>query len=99
MLISFSGKRRIRTVPFLIIIWSLARKQILSWWKRIGLICFLSLIPYAVLVYSANVRDVYINGKAIVRDKKLTQHDLSVLRKKLNSHMGEFSQKQKKMLN
>lgn len=50
--------------------------------------------PYAVLVYSANasnVRDVFINGKIVVRNKQLTRYNLSALRDNLYSHMDDFS--------
>ncbi|WP_042147254.1 amidohydrolase [Paucisalibacillus sp. EB02] len=54
--------------------------------------------PYAVLVYSANasnVRDVFVDGKAIVRNKQLTQTGLSDIRQELASHMREFTNKAK----
>ena len=51
--------------------------------------------PYAVLVYSAkaaNVDTVFVNGKLLVRDKKLTQADLGELRESLGAEMGFFRQ-------
>lgn len=46
--------------------------------------------PYAALVYSAqaaNVRDVYVAGRCLVRDKKLTQADLGRIREELTEKM------------
>ncbi|WP_047984278.1 amidohydrolase [Ornithinibacillus californiensis] len=54
--------------------------------------------PYAVLVYSANasnVRDVFVDGKAIVRNKQLTQMNLSDIRQELASEMREFTNRAK----
>lgn len=50
--------------------------------------------PYAVLVYSANagnVRDVFISGEAVVRNKLLVHAKLSSLRDELETHMNEFN--------
>ncbi|WP_407371345.1 amidohydrolase [Carnobacterium sp.] len=56
--------------------------------------------PYAALVYSANasnVRDVFINGAAVVRNKQLVNHDLSDLRSNLAVEMTDFSKKVKEL--
>ena len=50
--------------------------------------------PYSVLVYSAkaaNVDTVFVNGKLLVRNKKLTCADLGELREELREEMGFFS--------
>ena len=49
--------------------------------------------PYSALVYSANasnVRDVWVDGLPIVRNKQLVQADLPTLRENLNQEMGPF---------
>ena len=49
--------------------------------------------PYSVLVYSANasnVNTVFVNGRLLVRDKKLTCFDLAELREKLREEMSFF---------
>ncbi|WP_034551601.1 amidohydrolase [Carnobacterium funditum] len=49
--------------------------------------------PYSTLVYSANssnVQDVMVNGKWVVREKKLVQQDLSKLRHHLSEQMTDF---------
>lgn len=46
--------------------------------------------PYAALVYSAradNVKDVYVAGKCLVRDKKLVCHDFREIRQNLRKKM------------
>ncbi len=46
--------------------------------------------PYAALVYSAaatNVRDVYVAGECLVRDKKLVREDFGEIRKELAEKM------------
>lgn len=51
--------------------------------------------PYSVLVYSAkaaNVDTVFVNGKLLVQNKKLTRNDLGELRENLREEMGFFSQ-------
>ncbi|MFL2105441.1 amidohydrolase [Desemzia sp. FAM 23991] len=56
--------------------------------------------PYAALVYSANasnVQDVFINGTALVRNKQLVYHELTVLRSNLASEMIGFSKKAKEL--
>lgn len=56
--------------------------------------------PYAALVYSANasnVRDVFINGTAVVRNKHLVNNDLSDLRSNLATEMTVFSRKAKEL--
>lgn len=55
--------------------------------------------PYACLVYSANasnVRDVFVNGKQLVKDKQLTQIDLASLKAKLAAEMTDFNQQAQK---
>jgi len=50
--------------------------------------------PYSVLVYSAkaaNVDTVFVNGRLLVKDKKLCAWDLGELREKLRTEMGFFS--------
>lgn len=52
--------------------------------------------PYSALVYSANasnVRDVWVDGAPIVRDKQLVQADLPTLRENLDNEMGPFRKK------
>lgn len=54
--------------------------------------------PYAVLVYSAhagNVADVFINGVAIVADKRLITQDLNQLRTALAAEMQDFTKQAK----
>ncbi|MGB3160042.1 amidohydrolase [Carnobacterium sp.] len=56
--------------------------------------------PYSVLVYSANssnVQDVMINGKWVVRNKKLIQHDLNKLQDNLSEQMSDFRKSAFKM--
>lgn len=46
--------------------------------------------PYSALVYSAkssNVRDVYVAGRQLVKDKKLTEADLRGIREELKAEM------------
>ncbi|UJF15834.1 amidohydrolase [Jeotgalibaca sp. MA1X17-3] len=48
---------------------------------------------YSALVYSANsgnVRDVIIDGKQVVKEKQLTQQELTVLRTNINNQMTHF---------
>ncbi len=48
---------------------------------------------YAALVYSANatnVRDVWVNGVSVVRDKKLTKFSVEELQSELKKHMKFF---------
>ena len=48
---------------------------------------------YAVLVYSANatnVRDVWVNGVSVVKDKKLTKFSVEKLQSELKKHMKIF---------
>lgn len=55
--------------------------------------------PYACLVYSANasnVRDVFVNGKQLVKDKQLMNIDLKALKEKLEKEMADFNQQAKK---
>ncbi|MDO5416648.1 MAG: amidohydrolase [Lachnospiraceae bacterium] len=50
--------------------------------------------PYSALVYSANssnVRDVYVAGKQLVKDKKLVYADDYDIRRKLREKMGRSS--------
>lgn len=52
--------------------------------------------PYAALVYSANpsnVDSVFVNGKCLVKDKKLVYHCLAEIKNELNNAMQEFSKK------
>ncbi|MCL2231956.1 MAG: amidohydrolase [Treponema sp.] len=54
--------------------------------------------PYSVLVYSANssnVDTVFVNGRLLLRGKKLTCFDLGELREKLRKEMGFFSKEAK----
>lgn len=56
--------------------------------------------PYAALVYAANalnVQDVFISGAAVIRDKELVHHDLTVLRSNLSSEMIPFSKKAREL--
>ncbi|MDR2833127.1 MAG: amidohydrolase [Streptococcaceae bacterium] len=56
--------------------------------------------PYSVLVYSANASNIehtWVNGKQLVKDKKLTTHSLIDLRDDLYNQMNEFV-KQAKIL-
>lgn len=49
--------------------------------------------PYSALVYSANagnVQDVMVDGKWVVRGKKLVQEDGMELRRNLNEQMADF---------
>lgn len=48
---------------------------------------------YAALVYSANatnVRDVWVNGVSVVKDKKLTKFSVEELQSELKKHMNIF---------
>lgn len=48
--------------------------------------------PYSALVYSAradNVRDVYVAGKCLVRNKQLTQMDFTSVKKELRDKMNK----------
>lgn len=50
--------------------------------------------PYAALVYSAradNVRDVYVAGKCLVRDKNLAYHNFGKIREELKQKMEATS--------
>lgn len=49
--------------------------------------------PYSVLVYSAgphDVRNTWVDGRQLVRDKQLIKADLFSIRKKLDGEMTEF---------
>ena len=55
--------------------------------------------PYAAIVYSANasnVKDVYVAGKQLVKDKKLCHIDLSDLKARLWQEMADFNKQAKK---
>lgn len=56
---------------------------------------------YAALVYSANgsnVQTVFVEGKCVVRDKKLTVQSLESIKENLNGAMKNFRVKAKKQL-
>lgn len=55
--------------------------------------------PYAAIVYSANasnVRDVFVAGKQLVKDKQLCYIDLKVLKQQLWQCMEDFNKEAKK---
>ena len=56
--------------------------------------------PYSVLVYSAraeNVSDVWIDGKQVVKNKKLCHSSVDILRKELSEQMGVFVKRAKEL--
>ena len=56
--------------------------------------------PYSVLVYSAraeNVSDVWIDGKQVVKNKKLCHGSVDILRKELSEQMGVFVKRAKEL--
>ena len=56
--------------------------------------------PYSVLVYSAraeNVSDVWIDGKQVVKNKKLCHGSVDTLRKELSEQMGVFVKRAKEL--
>lgn len=58
--------------------------------------------PYAVLVYSAqahNVRDVFVAGSHVVKEKQLVRADLRTLRSHLDTEMMHFRQEIAKRIN
>lgn len=58
--------------------------------------------PYSALVYSANasnVRDVYVAGKQLVRDKRLVYEDLAEVRGRLLDKMERTAFRRERVLN
>ena len=57
--------------------------------------------PYSALVYSANssnVDTVFVNGKCVVKNKKLLNFDLETIRNDLKNNMKQFEKKAKEQL-
>lgn len=57
--------------------------------------------PYSAIVYSANasnVDTVFVNGKCVVKNKKLLNIDLETVRNDLKNHMKHFEEKAKEQL-
>lgn len=58
--------------------------------------------PYSALVYSANaanVRDVYVAGRQLVKDKQLVYEDLPMIRERLASKMEQTAFRRERVLN
>ncbi len=57
--------------------------------------------PYSAIVYSANASNidtVFVNGKCVVKNKKLVNKDLQTIKNDLKNHMQQFEQKAKEQL-